>query len=128
MREYLPRPERLCGKGAFNLIFKAGKRIKLPKLTIVFALNRVDYPRMGISIGRSFGRAAGRNRAKRLIREFFRRNKEIFPKGHDIVFIPREGWLDEDINGLAGTLKNVFKIKDKCGQLDSRNETASAHR
>lgn len=82
---------------------------------------------MGISIGRSFGGAVKRNRAKRLIRELFRRNKDIFPQGRDIVFIPHKGWLrDEDIN-LQVTLKNVFKAKDKCKRLDSGDEAASTH-
>jgi ribonuclease P protein component len=49
-----------------------------------------DAPaRLGITVTRKFGDAVRRNRAKRLIREAFRRSPELFPGGTDVVVIPK---------------------------------------
>lgn len=106
--ERLPRSLRLCGKGAFSPIFRAQKRLKLPHLTIVYAPNHIDSTRMGISIGKLYGNAVERSKAKRLIREFFRKNKEIFPEGHDVVFIPYKGFLKVDIKAYREMFKDLF--------------------
>ncbi|MGQ9745824.1 MAG: ribonuclease P protein component [Dissulfurimicrobium sp.] len=111
--ECLSRSERLCGKMAFNQVFKAQKRLKLPYMTIVYTSNSIASTRMGISIGKAYGNAVERNRTKRLIREFFRRNKDVFPAGLDMVFIPHKGFLRVDIKTFKEKLENLFnEIKD----------------
>jgi ribonuclease P protein component len=47
--------------------------------------NGLDYPRLGISIGKSAGNAVIRNRIKRLVREAFRLNQQNIPDGFDYV-------------------------------------------
>ncbi|WP_428121834.1 ribonuclease P protein component [Dissulfurimicrobium sp.] len=107
----LLRSERLCGKGAFGPIFKARRRVRLPCLTVVYAPNGLSYRRMGISIGKNYGNANAveRNRVKRLVRELFRRNKDIFPVGCDVVFIPHVGFLNIEINTYCRMFEDLFK-------------------
>jgi len=50
--------------------------------------------RLGIAATRKLGPAVVRNRAKRVVREVFRRNKP--PGGFDIVVIPRRELLEAD--------------------------------
>jgi len=76
--ETLTRYERLRRQNDFTNLFKNGKRIKLPGLTIIYVSNGLTWYRMAIGIGRKFGKAVQRNRAKRQLREFFRRNKKMF--------------------------------------------------
>lgn len=51
-------------------------------------------PRIGITVTRKVGNAVQRNRVKRVVREVFRRNRERFPRGCDIVWIARDGAPD----------------------------------
>jgi ribonuclease P protein component len=47
--------------------------------------------RLGVTVGRRVGTAARRNRVKRLVREVFRRNRQLFPPDCDIVLVARPG-------------------------------------
>ena len=58
--------------------------------------NQLTVTRLGIAATRKFGGSVQRNRAKRLIREMFRRNK--IAGGYDIVVIPKRELLSA---GLA---------------------------
>jgi ribonuclease P protein component len=60
--------------------------------------NEREVGRLGIAATRKFGGAVQRNRAKRLIREVFRRNK-IAP-GFDVVVIPRRELLDAGLTAF----------------------------
>ena len=54
--------------------------------------------RLGIAATKKLGGAVQRNRAKRLIREVFRRNK-IAP-GFDVVVVPKRELLDASLSAL----------------------------
>ena len=46
--------------------------------------------KVGISAGKRAGGAVARNRAKRLLREFYRMNKAVFPKGTRTAIVVRK--------------------------------------
>lgn len=62
--------------------------------------------RLGISVGRRFGRAVYRNRIKRRIREAFRRVRHDLPAGLDLVVVPRPGSLPE-VSRLEESLRQL---------------------
>ncbi len=90
----LTRQERLCNKEDFLRVYREGKRVRLPGLTVIFTKNSLPYSRIGISIGRRFGKAVQRNRAKRIVRELFRKNKDRLPRGYDLIFSPGRKLLE----------------------------------
>jgi len=52
--------------------------------------NGLPYTRLGLSVSRKrVGRAARRNRVKRILREAFRLNKAAIPTGLDLVVVPK---------------------------------------
>jgi len=110
----LSKKERLTGAKNFIRVYQKGKRIKLPGLTIIVARNCLPYCRIGISAGRKIGGATKRNRAKRLIRELFRTNKQIFPPGHDLVFVPYRKFFYLDWNELKSNLVKAFEASNRC--------------
>lgn len=46
-------------------------------------------PRLGVTVSRRVGNAVVRNRVKRRVREWFRRNRGVFPPDRDVVVIAR---------------------------------------
>jgi len=115
--ETLTRYERLRRQSDFTNLFKNGKRIKLPGLTIIYVSNGLTWYRMAIGIGRKFGKAVQRNRAKRQLREFFRRNKKMFHEllsslqGDaysccDIIFLPYKDFFTHPVSFYNIMLQN----------------------
>ncbi len=109
VRQSLSREEKLRNSEDFKRAYLQGKRIRLPGLTIIIVRSPLPYCRIGISVTRKFGKAIERNRVKRLIRELFRRNKQVFPPGHDLVFIPYRRCLSLGWRGLESNLARAFK-------------------
>jgi ribonuclease P protein component len=82
----------------FKAAYDGGRKIGSRTMT-VFLLPRAGQPtRLGIAATRKLGGAVERNRAKRLIRELFRRNPA--PSGLDLVVVPRRALLDATFSSL----------------------------
>lgn len=63
---------------------------------LYMAENDCGYPRLGVSITKSYGRAVARNRLKRLLREVFRQNQDKIPGGFDYLFMVSTEWLKQE--------------------------------
>jgi ribonuclease P protein component len=51
-------------------------------------------------VTKKVGTAVQRNRIKRVVREVFRRNRQLFPTSHDLVFIAKRGATEIDYSSL----------------------------
>lgn len=99
------------------------KRSVSDALIIVYGVeNGLDYPRLGISVGRKRVRkATDRNRVKRLLREAFRLNKANLPAGVDLVVVPRGPALtfDQANQGLPELARAVVR---RLGSRQNQNQ------
>jgi ribonuclease P protein component len=77
--------ERLHKRRDFLRIYSQGKRIYTATLVAYFLQNKLDRPRLGVTVSRKIGKAATRTRIKRRIRELFRTTKSAGAPGFDIV-------------------------------------------
>jgi ribonuclease P protein component len=66
-----------------------GRRVHTPHFVILLVPGAGQ--RLGVTVGRRVGGATRRNRVKRVVREVFRRNRELFPPDCDIVLVARPG-------------------------------------
>ena len=103
----LPKKERLLNRKDFVNLNRLGKRYRTKHFTVIIKKNRLGLNRLGITVGKKIGNAVKRNKVKRLVREFFRQNKKIFPNDYDIVFVANKG--AEDLI--------YWEIKEELGEI-----------
>jgi ribonuclease P protein component len=82
-----PKGERLLNRKDFVNLNRSGKRYRTEHFTTLYRENGLKHTRLGITVSKRVGNAVKRNRVKRLVREFFRQNKESFLIGFDVNFI-----------------------------------------
>lgn len=107
------KKNRLLIAADFDRVFKQGRRVHVPELTLAFRKrpSREDQliaPRLGLSVSRKVGNAVKRNQVKRRIREFFRKNKDIFANGSEFVLVPKKEVTKLSSNGLNRSIMDLF--------------------
>ena len=82
---------RLRKSWQFQFVKKNGKRYRDQAFWFQLASNSAsnELPKLGIIASRRYGGAIMRNQAKRRFREVFRKNIHFFPKGSQVVVLPR---------------------------------------
>jgi ribonuclease P protein component len=102
------------GGGARDLFLKRSRDIEYVKQhghrisTALFNLvicrtdtdTDMDGSRIGIVVGKRFGGAVSRNRAKRLFRELTRQVREQLISGHSLVVFPKRNSIEQPFNAL----------------------------
>ena len=81
--------DRLKKRYEFRQVQLSGRRIHTPRFLLFVRPNALPNTRVGITVTKKVGNAVQRNRIKRVVREVFRRNRQLFPASHDIVFIAK---------------------------------------
>lgn len=79
------RGERLLKSEDFIRVRKDGERLYSRSFTVFILRNTLERRRLGLSVSARVADSPGRNRVKRLIREFYRLNKGSFPDSSDIL-------------------------------------------
>jgi len=85
-----PASERLRTDREFREVVRKGARVHTTHYTVYRDTLGGERRQVGISAGRRAGGAVVRNRAKRLLREFYRLHKGAFPKGTRTAIVVRK--------------------------------------
>ena len=88
-REDFGRRWRLSGRRRFAEIHAARVRRESGPLLVYGLPNGLEHLRIGLSVGRRVGNAVARQRIKRRIREAFRRHRDDWPRGYDLLVVVR---------------------------------------
>ncbi|WP_437729480.1 ribonuclease P protein component [Sorangium sp. So ce861] len=124
-----PRGRRIRKRADFVRIQNGGQRVTTRHLLILVAAPNEaaargagsrraplapepvpGAPRLGLVASRKVGGAVARNRAKRLLREAFRRFPELFPERVDIVVILRTGAGALGLDDVLAELRSVIPV------------------
>jgi ribonuclease P protein component len=115
-----PRAKRIRKRADFVRIQTGGQRVTTRHLLLLVAAPRAGHegaplgppggPRLGLVASRKVGGAVDRNRAKRLLREAFRRFPELFPVGVDVVVILRAGAGSLGLEDVLAELRSVAPV------------------
>ncbi len=106
----LGKSDRLRTPEDYGRVTRQGRRSSGERFTVIVAAGEPGRNRLGITIPRGVGSAVLRNRLRRLIREYFRLNRDLFPTSGDVVVMARPGvgWLYlRDMTEIASLLRKA---------------------
>lgn len=89
LRFSLTKADRILKRSEFVKLAGVGRRIQNESFILVYAPGCRDRCRIGVTATRRIGRAAKRNQVKRLMREFFRRNRHTLSGKWDMNIIAK---------------------------------------
>ncbi len=117
--ERFPPSHRLRRRADFLRVQRSGSRVHTPHYVVVILPRAGDdaVRRVGITVTKKVAGAVGRNRVKRVLREVFRRNREIFPEGCDIVIIAKS---DAQGVGYADALAELSRVRPAFARVARR--------
>lgn len=88
MKESLTKKEKIKGKIALKQFFlQSFFQVKCKGANLRYKSNDLSYNRVTFCLVRSFSNSVCRNRAKRVFREIYRKNKARIKQGYDLAFI-----------------------------------------
>ena len=104
-----PRAARLLARRDFLRVGRRGRRVYLRDLVIIVDRNTLPLTRLGITVSRKAGKAVRRNRAKRLIREYFRTHLGRFAPGFDLVVIVKKAEVLVSLRDVEQRFEHFFR-------------------
>ncbi|MDE5833123.1 MAG: ribonuclease P protein component [Desulfovibrio sp.] len=84
-----PKESRIRKRAEYLACYEHGKKYHSAHYILFFVEKPGGIPRAGIAVSKKTGKAAARNRVKRILREFFRLNLHRLP-GADIVVVAKK--------------------------------------
>lgn len=103
---------RLKKNGDFRRLFKTGRRVYTPRLTIIYCPSREHT--MGIALSKKHGKAVRRNRIKRVVRAAYGDSLNLLSTACSMVIMPKAG-EEADYGRIKQDIESCFKrINSAC--------------
>jgi ribonuclease P protein component len=106
-----PRSCRLTARRQFVDVYDRGRKARRTAFTIFGLPNAVGHSRVGLTVTRRTGGAVVRNRAKRVLRDLFRRHRHALPgsmdlviNAHPAILTMRRAQIERDLLGAVAEL------------------------
>jgi ribonuclease P protein component len=115
IRNYFTKADRILKRGQFVELSKCGKKINNEYFIVIFAENFQKNCRFGITVSKKVGKAAKRNRIKRILREFFRLNRHRIKGSWDInLIVKKEVLLLEHAKACSVLDELFYEVSNNC--------------
>ncbi|MBI9086580.1 MAG: ribonuclease P protein component [Desulfobacterales bacterium] len=102
-----PKNERLLKRASFLKLSRFGRKIQTRYFIAAIQDAETDRTRIGITVSKRVGNAVERTRIKRIVREYYRKNRDAVTGNRDINIIARK---------YAAPLSNG-EVRDELGKL-----------
>ncbi len=106
----LPKNSFLRKSWEYSQVYRIGRRLRGTHFSVIYAPNGGAESRIGISV-HGVKKAVRRNRIKRIIREFFRLHRTVFPMPVDVIFAVRKEFFLDSPGELEAVVVSLFKRK-----------------
>ena len=93
----------------FSLIYKKGKSVGDRFVVLFYKPNGLTYNRTGFLASKKVGNSVKRNRAKRLMKESYRKIEDKLPLGYDFIIIARNTINGRKCADVEKSLNSAFK-------------------
>ena len=101
------KKEILRKKEDFDAIYRAGRSVPDKYIVLFFRKNDLPYDRTAFLASKKVGNSVQRNRAKRLMKESYRLNREKFNAGYDLIFIARNTINGKKLRDVEKSMMNA---------------------
>lgn len=101
--------ESLKRSSDFRRVYRRGKNEAGGYIAVYCQRNRLGSNRLGITVGKTVGKAVVRSRVKRLLRECYRAYAGELPQGMDFIFVARSRAAGKTLPQLRRDLGYVLK-------------------
>jgi len=102
-----PKTERLLGRADFLKLSRSGQKRQTRYFIAAMLRDESGTTRLGITVSKRVGNAVERNRIKRIVREYYRLNRDLISVKRDINIIARK---------YVASLSNQ-EVRDELGKL-----------
>lgn len=99
----------LRGQTNFDRVYRRGKSVADKHVIFFHHKNGKNYNRIGFLASKKVGNAVARNRARRLMKEAFRRINDFPYYGEDIIFIARKGIDQVKMQDVKRSMENAIR-------------------
>lgn len=107
----LPARRRIKRNSDFVRIKAKGRRLTLGCLIVNWvAAPKPAGPRLGVVVSKRVGNAVVRNRAKRVMREVFRKNQTLLPPTCHLVLIARASIADRSYGSIERDFLEAMRL------------------
>jgi ribonuclease P protein component len=114
-KQTFTRADRLRKRPEFVHLSKTGRRVQNSHFIVLFNTGHHRRSRLGVTVTKRVGNAVTRNRIKRLLREYFRSNKDAVGANLDINIIAKKEAIGltsaETFTMLEGLFKKIERYR-----------------
>lgn len=102
--------EKLRKNKDFQSVFQSGKSCANKYFVMYVSTNNLGINRFGVSVSKKIGNSVVRHRMKRLLKECFRLQEDMFNSSLDIVVIVRKGADSLDYGEVKKSVFHLMKL------------------
>jgi ribonuclease P protein component len=114
MRFSFKKEDRILKRSEFLELARSGRKLQNDCFIAIFKPGQFDSPRLGITVTRKVGKAAQRNQIKRLVREYFRLNRQHLNQNWDINIVAKKKAADLSSEKVNSFLQDLFEKISNC--------------